>query len=140
LKGLVARLEKNYRYVLIDSPAGLEHLNRRITSVVDDIFAIIGPSKKSFDNARRAKRVIEEINIRYRNFYMVASYDFPSACLNEIEDDPSFSYAGCLARDADVARSCLEGRSLLDLKDDSPFLDSLRGVIRKSGYLDGFLG
>lgn len=135
LKGLVAKLEKNYRYVMIDSPAGLEHLNRRITSVVDDIFALIGPSKKSFDNARRAKRVIEEINIRYRNFYMVAGYDFPSERLKEIEGGGSFSYAGGLARDAGVARSCMEGRSLLDLPDDSPFLDSMRVVIRKAGYL-----
>ena len=135
LKGLVARLERNYRHVMIDSPAGLEHLNRRITSVVDDIFALIGPSKKSFDNARRAKRVIEEINIRYRNFYMVAGCDFPSECLKEIEGDRSFSYAGRLARDVDVARSCLEGRSLLGIRDDSPFLDSVRTVIRKAGYL-----
>jgi CO dehydrogenase maturation factor len=134
LKGLIARLEKNYRYVLIDSPAGLEHLNRRITSVVDDIFALMGPSKKSFDNARRAKRVVEEIDIRYRNFYMVAGYDFPAECLKEIESDRTFSYAGRLARDVDVARSCLEGRSLLDLRDDSPFLDSLRAVIRRAGY------
>lgn len=137
LKGLVAKLERNYRYVMIDSPAGLEHLNRRITSAVDDIFAIIGPSKKAFDNARRAKRVIEEINIRYGNFYMVAGYDFPSECLREIEGDRSFSYAGRLARDADVARSCLEGRSLLDLENDSPFLGSIRAVIRKAGYLAG---
>lgn len=135
LKGLVARLEKNYRYVLMDSPAGLEHLNRRITSAVDDIFAIIGPSKKAFDNARRARRVIEEIDIRYRNFYMVAGCDFPAGCLKDVEGGGPFSYAGRLARDAGVAQSCLEGRSLLDLPDDSPFLDSMRGVARRAGYL-----
>jgi len=57
LKGALGSLTKNHRYVLIDSPAGLEHLNRRITSKVNDIFDIIDPSKKSFDHVERAYRV-----------------------------------------------------------------------------------
>ncbi len=46
LKGALESLTKNYKYVLIDSPAGLEHLNRRITSKVDDILDILDHSKK----------------------------------------------------------------------------------------------
>jgi len=137
LKGLIARLEMNYRYVMIDSPAGLEHLNRRVTSVVDDIFALIGPSKKAFDSARRARRVIEEINIKYRNFYLVAGYDFPPEYLRELEGERSSTYAGTLACDADVARLCVEGHSLLTLGDDSPFLNSIRAIIRTAGYRTG---
>lgn len=45
LKGALESLTKNYKYVLIDLPAGLEHLNRRITSKVDDIFDVLDPSK-----------------------------------------------------------------------------------------------
>ncbi len=135
LKGLIARIETNYRYVMIDSPAGLEHLNRRITSAVDDIFAIIGPSKKAFDSARRARRVIEEINIRYRNFYLVAGYDFPPEFLSGLEGERSSGYAGRLARDADVSRLCMEGQSLLTLGHDSPFLNSIGEIIRAAGYL-----
>src|SRR3990170_3318913 len=41
LKAALESLTKNYKYVLIDSPAGLEHLNRRITSRVNDIFDIL---------------------------------------------------------------------------------------------------
>jgi CO dehydrogenase maturation factor len=47
LKGALGSLTKNYKYVLIDSPAGIEHLNRRITSKVNDIFDILDHSKKS---------------------------------------------------------------------------------------------
>ncbi|MCX6338969.1 MAG: AAA family ATPase [Candidatus Aureabacteria bacterium] len=137
LKGLIARIEKNYRYILMDSPAGLEHLNRRITSAVDDIFALIGPSKKAFDSAHRAKRVIEEINISYRNFYLVAGYDFPADRLKALEGERSSRYAGRLERDADVARLCLEGQSLLTLGDDSPFLNSIREIICAAGYRTG---
>jgi len=57
LKGALAMITKNYRYVLIDSPAGLEHLNRKVASRVDDIFDIIGPSHKSFEHVKRAYRM-----------------------------------------------------------------------------------
>ena len=44
LKKIFPTLTKNYRHTLIDSPAGLEHLNRRITAEVDYIFDILNPS------------------------------------------------------------------------------------------------
>ena len=49
-KALWRSLTKNYKYVLVDSPAGLENLNRRITSNVNDIFDILDHSKKSQDH------------------------------------------------------------------------------------------
>jgi len=45
LKGALESLTKTYKYILIDSPAGLENLNRRITSSVNDIFDILDHSK-----------------------------------------------------------------------------------------------
>ncbi|MCK4618032.1 AAA family ATPase, partial [Candidatus Aerophobetes bacterium] len=54
LKLIIPKLSRNYDYTLIDSPAGLEHLNRKVMSKVNEIFAIVDPSKKSFDNIKRA--------------------------------------------------------------------------------------
>jgi CO dehydrogenase maturation factor len=135
LKGLIARLEGGYRFVLIDSPAGLEHLNRRITTSLDDIFAVIGGSKKALDNARRAKRITEEIRIRFKRFYLAAGYDYPLEKAPELASDPEFTYCGPLARDPGVARAGLEGGSVFSLPDDSPFIESVRLIARAAGYL-----
>ena len=78
LKGALASLTKNYKYVLIDSPAGLEHLNRRITSKVDDILDILDHSKKSLDHVKRAYRIAKEVDIAFENFYLVGGYRFPA--------------------------------------------------------------
>ena len=43
LKDALESLTKTYKYVIVDSPAGLENLNRRITSNVNDIFDILRP-------------------------------------------------------------------------------------------------
>lgn len=135
LKGLIGRLEVGYRYVLIDSPAGLEHLNRRITTSLDDIFAVIGASKKAMDNARRAKRIVEEIKIAFGRFFLVAGYDYPGECPAGLAGDPEFACVGALARDPEVARLSFEGGSLFSLPDSSPFLESVRAVARAAGYL-----
>ena len=134
LKTLLERIEKNYTYVLIDSPAGLEHLNRRVTSSIDDIFAIISPTKKAIDNMDRSSRIMREIGIDYRNFYLVANCDFPPELVDSLNEREGFTYAGKLAHDPDVARFTLDGESLLNLSDDSPFLISVRNIIQKAGY------
>ncbi|MCX6357539.1 MAG: AAA family ATPase [Candidatus Aureabacteria bacterium] len=134
LKGLIARLEPNYRYVLIDSPAGLEHLNRRITAGVDDVFALIGASKKALDSAWRAKKVIEEIGITYKNFYLVEGYDYPAERFSSLTRGDGPPCLGRLARDPEIARRSLEGSSLLETGDASPFLQSLRAIMAAAGY------
>jgi CO dehydrogenase maturation factor len=48
LKSAIGGVTKTYKHILIDSPAGLEQLNRRITTRVDDIFDVVDPSQKSF--------------------------------------------------------------------------------------------
>src|SRR4030067_383228 len=85
LKGALESLTKNYKYVLIDSPAGLEHLNRRITSKVNDILDILDHSKKSFDHVKRPHRIAREDNIEFEKFYLVGGYRFPEKLGNQAE-------------------------------------------------------
>ena len=134
LKTLLSRLEKGYSFVVVDSPAGVEHLNRRITSSIDDVFGIIGPSKKALDNVSRASRIMREIGIDYGNFYLVAGYDLPEGMRESLRRMDGFTYAGALARDPEVGRFTMEGLSFLDLPADSPFMRSVREIIRKAGY------
>ncbi len=135
LKEVLDRIAKNYRYVLVDSPAGLEHLNRRIMSSVDDIFLLISPTKKAFSNAKRSMRLIEEIGIKYGNFYLICNHDFQGEMPETLLKNKDFQCIGRIERDAEVARFNLEGKPLLGLKDDSPFLNSIRIIAHKAGYL-----
>ena len=134
LKGLIASLQKNYDYVLIDSPAGLEHLNRRITSAVDDIFAIIDPTKKAFEHLVRAYKIISEIKIRFSNFYVLGNFRFSDELLDSIDKKFEFKYLGKLEYDHAVEEFNLQGTSLLQIQEDSPMLDSIKRVAVAAGY------
>lgn len=133
LKGLISRLEKNYDYVLIDSPAGLEHLNRRITPSVDDIFAIVDPAKKAFQHIRRAYQIILDVKIKFNNFYVLANYRFPDTLLELIEKKDEFKFVGKLAYDQHVEEFNLQGKSLLEIEEDSPMFDSVKKIAAKAG-------
>jgi CO dehydrogenase maturation factor len=135
LKGALESLSKNYSYVLIDSPAGLEHLNRRITSKVDDIFDVLDPSKKSFDHVRRAFRIAKEVKIDFKNFYIVGGYRFPDNFGKRVEDELKFRYLGKVARDEGVENHVFSGDSLLDLPSDSPAYVSVKNIMENASYV-----
>ena len=133
LKRALQGLTKTYRYVLIDSPAGLEHLNRRIASEVEDIFDMVGPSRKSFDHVRRAYRIAKEVNIEFKNFYLIGGYRF-SENLEKRARDTGLKYLGRIACDEKVEDAILRGESLLDLPSDSPAYVSVEGIMQRAGY------
>ncbi len=133
LKGALQHLTKTYRYILIDAPAGLEHLNRRIASKVEDVFDMVGPSKKSFDHVRRAYKIAKGVDIEFENFYLVGGYRFPKE-LGERAEETGLEYLGKIAYDEEVEESILRGKSLLHLPSDSPAYLSVKEVMQKAGY------
>ena len=134
LKAIVKNSAKSYQTALMDSPAGLEHLNRRITAEVDSIFALVGPSKKSFDNVQRARRICQEVGILFRNFYVVANYEFPDSLLDSISARTGLTCLGKLPYEEEVARRLLEGEGLLSLDDSSPAYVAARAALEKAGF------
>jgi len=134
LKRALEKIKKTYKYILIDSPAGLEHLNRKISSQVDDLFDIIDPSKKSFDHIKRAYRIVREVGIDFKNFYVVGGYRFPEALEPEVEKRVPLKYLGKIAYDKSVEDSIFSGRSLLELPSSSPAYQSVKEIMKRAGY------
>ena len=135
LKGALESLTKNYKYILIDSPAGLENLNRRITSTVSDIFDILDHSKKSFDHVKRAVRIVKEVDMKFDNFYLVGGYRFPAELGKQAEDDLKFKYLGKIAEDEQLDDYVLNGKSLIDLPKDNQAYLSVKNILKTLGYL-----
>jgi CO dehydrogenase maturation factor len=135
LKGALESLTKNYKYILVDSPAGLENLNRRITSNVNDIFDILDHSKKSFDHVKRAVRIAKEVDMKFDNFYLIGGYRFPAELGKKAEVDLNFKYLGKIPEDEQLDEYVLEGKSLLNLPIDSKAYLSVKEILKTLGYL-----
>ena len=135
LKGALESLTKSYKYILVDSPAGLENLNRRITSNVNDIFDILDHSKKSQDHVRRAVKIAKEVDMKFENFYLVGGYRFPSELGKQAEAELKFKYLGKIAEDEQLDDYVLNGKSLIDLPTDNQAYLSVKNILKTLGYL-----
>jgi CO dehydrogenase maturation factor len=135
LKGALESLTKNYKYILIDSPAGLENLNRRITSNVNDVFDILDHSKKSQDHVRRAYKIAKEVDMEFENFYLIGGYRFPAELGKQAEDDLKFKYLGKIEADEQLDDFVLNGKSILDLPNDNKAYLSVQNILNSLGYL-----
>jgi CO dehydrogenase maturation factor len=132
LKKALASITRQYRYIIIDAPGGLEHLNRKIVSDVDVILDVMGPSSKSFAHVRRARRVMEETGITYRKFYAVGGYAFPADLAGQAAKETGIGYLGTVSRDEIVADRVLHGESLLDVPGDSPAYRSVAWLLDRA--------
>jgi CO dehydrogenase maturation factor len=134
LKGALSTITKNYRFVLIDSPAGLEHLNRKISTNVDAIFDIVSASSRSFEHVRRAQRIVQEVQIEARHFYLVGGFLFPESEEEHLRRDFNGAYLGKIPFDPTLSDHVLSGRSLLDVPDDTPAYRAVAGILKRAGY------
>jgi CO dehydrogenase maturation factor len=131
LRKTISDLAKNYKNVVVDSPAGLEHLNRNIVSEVDDLFVIIDPSEKSLTHIKKVKAIIKEVGIIYHKFYILANHMFDQESLNHIKEMDD-SYLGKIDYDPSVEEYNLKGESLRKLPENSPALVSVRNIMKKA--------
>ena len=133
IKDMIQKLKENYEMVLVDSPAGLEHLNRKVTPDIDDLFVILDPSEKSVKHIERIKRVIKGVKIDYKNFYLVANYRFTDESLKYIEGAGE-RLLGRIVFDENVRDFNLNGRSLFSLPPDSPASLSAKKILLEANY------
>ena len=134
LQSVLPGLAKDYGYAILDSPAGLEHVNRRVVRDVDDVFVLIDPSAKALRNARRLGEIAGAIGVSYRNLYLVGNHRFTPEAEERLEGLDGATYLGRIEPDKDVERFDWEGRSLLELPDDSPASCSVGAILREAGY------
>jgi CO dehydrogenase maturation factor len=135
MRRVIAQLAKNYTHVVIDSPAGLEHLNRNIVSEIDDLFLILDPSEKSFRHIQKVKDIIKAVEIRYTHFFLIANYMFDEEAVNYFQDAGEV-YLGKIERDIMVEEYNLKGTSLLNLPEDSPASMSVKTILTKAGLIE----
>ena len=131
IKNVIPEMIDKYDNVVIDSPAGLEHLNRKVVSEVDDFFVILDPSSKSLQHIGRIRDIASELKITYKNFHLVANYGFSEENQTYFERSGE-TFLGKIESDPDVEEYNLSGKSLLELPDDSPASLSVKELLRKT--------
>jgi len=130
---IIPSIGDKYANIVVDSPAGLEHLNRKVVPDIDDLFLVLDPSIKAIKHVERVKKITKEVGISYRNLYLVGNYEFNGNAEQYLKRTGE-TYIGKVDYDAKVKEYNLEGKSLLDLPSSSPACLSVQKILKKAGY------
>ncbi|NUQ37332.1 MAG: AAA family ATPase [Caldilineales bacterium] len=123
LREVVDAISRNYRYVVIDNEAGLEHLSRRTTRDVDYLFVISDPSQRGLVAAQRIGAFRHEMNIDIRRCYLILNRapgsDLPPALRSQIEA-MDFPLLGVAPADPLLMELDMAGRAVIEVDGASP--------------------
>jgi CO dehydrogenase maturation factor len=130
---IVPNIGKDYAHIVIDSPAGLEHLNRRVVGSVHDLFVVVDPSAKSLKHIERVKKITETVGIKYEHLYVVGNHEFDEEAVRAFSNTGEV-FLGTMVFDPRVRQYNLKGRSLWELPMESPACISVREILGRAGY------
>jgi CO dehydrogenase maturation factor len=133
LREVIDTISKNYRYVVIDNEAGMEHLSRRTTRDVNHLLIVTDPTHRGIVAAERIAGFQKELNIEIEHAYLIVNRvpgKIP-APLQEKIDDLDIPLIGTIPEDDALMSFEFEARPLVDLGDDSPVYQAVTGIMEK---------
>jgi CO dehydrogenase maturation factor len=133
LREVIDSISKNYRYIVIDNEAGMEHLSRRTTRDVQHLLVVSDPTQRGIVAAERIASFRDELDIRIEHAYLIINRlpgDLPPAINNEISklDIPLL---GTVASDSDLINFEFSGKPLVELGNDSPVYQAVAAMMEK---------
>jgi len=111
-------LTGNYRYIVIDNEAGMEHFSRLTTRDVDLLFILSDSSRRSILTASRIRDLIHELDLRIVREVLVINRvqgELDQEILKEELKRQNLELAGTIPVDEEVYRYDLEGKPTISL-------------------------
>ena len=133
LRKIIENISSNYDYIVIDTEAGLEHLSRRTTQNVDIMLVVSDSSKRGLHTASRVKNLSKELDISFKHIYLILNRvkkGFEEE-LTKRAQETGLEVIGLIHDDEIVSVFDLEGKSLMNLPDDSEPVKVLNEIIDK---------
>ncbi|MFC2027014.1 AAA family ATPase [Chloroflexota bacterium] len=112
LKKFIDELKGNYTCLIMDNEAGMEHLSRRTTENMDELFIISDHSVKGIRTVGRILELTKELKLDVKRQSVVIN-------IKQELDQLGVEPIATIPIDDEVSRFDLEKRSLLDLPDTS---------------------
>jgi len=136
LKTQVDKYAKNYRYVVMDNEAGLEHVARGTLPHVDTMLLISDCSRRGIQAVARIAEMVEELAINPAQMGLIVNRA-PGGVLDEGVkaeiDKHGLKLIGVLPQDEAVYRCDCDGEPSAKLPESNPVKTALRDIMRQLG-------
>ncbi len=133
LRSVIDSISKNYRYVVIDNEAGMEHLSRRTTRDVDHLLIVSDPTQRGIVAARRIAEFRNELDIQINNTYLIINRlngEMPIELKKQI-DVIGIPLLGVIKPSETIADFDMSGKALVELDENNPVFVSVASLMSK---------
>ncbi|MFO7760789.1 MAG: AAA family ATPase [Thermodesulfobacteriota bacterium] len=124
------RLAGNYRYILVDNEAGMEHLSRMNLRRIDYFLILSDPSARGIMTAGRIAGLTGPLGLEVKNQYLVinrAPQDLGPELQKKIKktvEENNLSLAGIFPASEELVSREINGESYLKLPEDIPVVET----------------
>ena len=136
LKTQVDKYAKNYRYIVMDNEAGMEHVARGTLPHVDTMILVSDCSRRGIQAAARVAEMVDEMELHPGRMGLIVNRApdgrLDSGVQEEIEKH-GLTLLGVLPQDDGVYRCDCEGQPSAKLPDSNPVKVALRKIIDSLG-------
>ncbi|MCX8052566.1 MAG: hypothetical protein N3B12_02070 [Armatimonadetes bacterium] len=127
LRAFLHNLSSNYKHVVIDNEAGIEHLSRRTDDKVDVMLVVGDQTPAGLKSAQRIAELVTSLElVRGKTWLVLNRTDDVSADTAAIT---GLDLLGCVPDDENVREFELRGEPLLNLPDDSSAVKAMNKLL-----------
>jgi CO dehydrogenase maturation factor len=133
LREVIDSISKNYRYIVIDNEAGMEHLSRRTTRDVQHLLIVSDPTLRGIIAAARIASFRDELDIRIERAYLIINrlVGSISPTLQMEIEKLGIPLLGTVAADSELSDFEFSGKPLVELGNESPVYQSVAEMMEK---------
>jgi CO dehydrogenase maturation factor len=133
LRQVIDAMSKNYRYVIIDNEAGMEHLSRRTTRDVHHLLIVSDPTHRGLVAAERIAAFRKELDIHIEQTSLIVNRlpgEIPAPLQARI-DQMDIPLLGTVPADEALMQFELSGRPLVELGHESVSYQAITTLMKK---------
>jgi CO dehydrogenase maturation factor len=133
LRDILGTLHSNYRYVVIDNEAGMEHLSRQTTQSIDYLCLISDPTPRGIRAAGKISRLLKELDTRAREKYLILNrvQSSNTKLLNDTIDEEGLKLICRIPEDNRLLEMDRGGKAIDQFAVDSPACSAVDKLLRE---------
>jgi CO dehydrogenase maturation factor len=133
IRNYIEKLASNYKHVVIDNEAGMEHISRRTNGSLDVLLLVSDPSMKGIRTCKKLENLVGELNLNIKKTYLLinrVSHEIPPQILEEVEK-LNLNLLQAIPEDDLIIDYELKGIPMLKLEESSPSVTKIKEALAK---------
>ncbi len=137
LAQVMERLSKNYRYLLVDNEAGMEHLSRLNLRKINTLFVISDPSSRGVLTAARIADLTKALQVQVGQKVLIVNRvpePLPESLDQHVKDaveKTDLVFGGYLPASQEIFQKEMAQESLLELSSETPVVKKAFDIFKR---------